>query len=48
MKHALLNVDALKPAMVYTRAFENYGIKSLKAVKVTSVEGPFDRLNSNS
>ena len=33
--HALLNVDALKPAMVNARAFENYGAKSLNGLKNT-------------
>ena len=32
--HVLLNVDALKPAMVNAQAFENYGAKSLKAIKI--------------
>ena len=29
-----LNVDAAKPAMVKTRAYEIYGAKSLKAEKI--------------
>ena len=48
MTHALLNVDALKPAMVNARAFENYGAKSLKAIKIACVDGPFNGLKNTS
>ena len=44
--HTLFNVDALKPAMVNAHAVGNYGAKSLKAVKITSVDGPFGGFKS--
>ena len=44
----LLNIDALKPAMVNMHAFEYFSAKPLNAIKIESVDGTFVGLKSTS